>query len=328
MSSYNIHDKVKIRSDIYLPGLELFETNRKLEPDIVITIGNVKKNHDAVRIAENLYLISDGIMVYSPVLKLMLKKADDRFELILNKTNYNKILHRIMRILLALIQLKLTQINSTFLHASGVAIDNTAILFLGPMGSGKTQVLLQLLTKDKNIRALSNDFLIVDQSCYGYYYPSFTPLRSLVMLRKMRGLLKKVRVGLRLLVAKSSRGMLMGYPWISIQEFAETRIADKAKISALILLKRGSNESISKNRLVMCDPCEIIRRLAIQHLIWLNHIVSVWPMPYFYYYLHTQEDIWGLKILESIVNNTKAWILYMDKETYHHKILRKILQCL
>jgi len=68
-------------------------------------------------------------------------------------------------------QIKLMQLNRTFLHA-GIFADsnNNAIAITGTGGSGKTSTLFKIL-EDSNYKYLAEDFAIIDINGYTYYNP-------------------------------------------------------------------------------------------------------------------------------------------------------------
>lgn len=145
----------------------------------------------------------------------------------------------------------LMKFNLTFIHSSGVSINNEAYLFTGWSDIGKTSTAIGLLELKKNILSyISSDIALVSQSGDVYAWPGFTKkviARPFEKIPLLRGFSIKRPLNL----------------WQSI------RIEYKSRISHLFVLERGFQKSDEK-----IDAEEAFRRIVTSTDIAVNFIAD------------------------------------------------------
>jgi len=178
---YNIHNILKIKSDLDL-GYDYFLSEIPLSDiDLVIKIGELKENsHCYQRLSSGIFYSEEKDEIFSDISlfgkriswgikKLMSKET----ELVLSKSyvflsRYFLMVpissvHNIIGLVRILIQIKLLLKKHMFLIGSCASTDNELIVFTGSSGSGKTLSITEYL-KVYSGSFMADDFFIINES--------------------------------------------------------------------------------------------------------------------------------------------------------------------
>ncbi|MCB9790419.1 hypothetical protein H6764_00120 [Candidatus Nomurabacteria bacterium] len=194
-----------------------------------------------------------------------LKKNLNQLEKVYQLAYFNKFLHPtykstdetygadfMYKIFLPLIQLKLVEHGSSFVHSSAISLDDKAILFTSWGGIGKTTTLLKLLLTHKDIKFLSDDMAVLGSDgkvylsakylhIYPYNWMGFSKLKEIAYNK--RGLVDKLNW--KFWGIFRGKAVCRRMP---PSELFPDQIADSSTLDKIFFLRRRNVKSITSRK--------------------------------------------------------------------------------
>lgn len=230
-----------------------------------IKVSNMYVSKDSLYISDFPYNIKIENRSGSWVVWVALKKDLNQLERLYMLAYKNRFLHPtyksteetygadfMYKVFLPLIQIKLSEKGSTFVHSSAVSIKGRSVLFTSWGGIGKTTTLLKLLLTHKDIKFLSDDMAVLGSDgkihlsakylhIYPYNWMGFESLKK---------------------IAYSSRGLIDKFNWkfwsifrgkavcrrMPPSELFPSQLADAAPLDKVFFLRRNNVDSIVSNK--------------------------------------------------------------------------------
>ena len=259
--SYSIHDNLKLKI-ISRDKNALRFLHSKLSfffiphivnnPDIELFIGRFDAPKDIDYLLDNQYHVGKDVIYWRGSRKMaswnvVVRELDSDVTNIRfhgNRFSYN---YLYMHILEAIIHYKLCCKGYAFLHASCVSNGTNAYLFPALHGTGKTSVMLYLLTAGMD-GFLSDEFTIISSEGVAYSYPApallyWYNLEKLPHLKKKLSFKQRLMILTNYIIYKSSLGYSKpGSPIPITDIFHGVTIKDKAPLHSIHILTRTANE--------------------------------------------------------------------------------------
>lgn len=280
-SSYNIHDAIRLRTNIAFTTIPPYFRVDSVEPNFELAFAEQLDAPTADRVNREagytVYEIGNGELVYEtdiPIMYLLGSRARWRFQVsglgeertsIVTSLPYfdfvpvrfkvTELLSRLVHLILAI---KLLRKGLAFCHATTVAKGDDAYLLFGYSGTGKSVLAHEMIRAGHAY--MSEDFTIVDRAGIAYCYPDMPPPRSRA---------SKLPVSRYLRLKPPERKL-------------EGAVRDRARIRSIVILEKG------RERIEDLNPEEAIRRIMLLNLeeiskLW-NSPISVIVNHYSYFY--------------------------------------------
>lgn len=173
MSDYNIHNLIRIHSNVPLHRLKFFETKEKPEqPDLDISIGDFTPNLDSCVKLVKSWVGNDSLYCKDHHKFCFYKVWFQGIDAKTTKINFDgdPIFSNIIFYVLFLepfLTYKMLRKNILFLHSSSISHNGKGVLFSGMTGTGKTTALLRLLKFD-NTYFSDDQSIIFKDTLYSY----------------------------------------------------------------------------------------------------------------------------------------------------------------
>jgi hypothetical protein len=268
-SNYNIHDAIRLRTNIEFTTIPAYfrvgSVNPNFEIEFVPRLDAPPVERVNREAGYTVYEIGNGELVYEtdiPIMYLLGSRerwrfhvtglADEQTKVVTSLPYFDfapvqfKVTELISRLVHLILVIKLLANGYAFCHATTVAKEGNANLLFGYSGTGKS-----LLANDM-VRAgygyMSEDFTIVSGSGTVLCYPDMPPPRSRVSKLPISRYLRGKRLDRKL----------------------EGTIQDRARIQSIVLLEKGPE------RVEELDPEEASRRIM---LLNFEEISKLWNSP-------------------------------------------------
>ncbi len=314
--SYDIHGKLRIKSNVVVVNQYFLSSEAREVPDLVIYVGDF--DHDRIQelFDEKLSVVyRRGGVLRS---KVLLAGLTGRTILLASTPSYRLLRKpgkRLRALIKAVIQIKLIQRGLTYVHSACVCRDSSAAMIVAPPETGKT--LTALMLTRSGYKFLSDDMSLVGLGRVVYSNPS--PLTIHPIHVETCGL----KLGLAKRVEMSLRHKLRSIPYVllTVDEFrmsafevvGERDIAERARVDAIFFLEEG------KEYVGELDPEEALKRLKavgkMHRYLFENEFLQT------YAYYNPALDIDSLaaregKIYEELVEGTRLFVVRSEKRKF------------
>ena len=309
---YNIHNLVKIKSNIDIGLPYIFQVKRCLTPDLIVHIGNFTD------IGEE----EEGDVCYyehklGPLKsKFLLSHLNGKIKLFYKSPRYRiqpGIRQSIISMILAIIDWKLLQKNCALIFGACLEKEGEGILIIAPSRGGKTLTSISLV-KDYGFNYLSDDKTIVSKDGIAYSYPTKMKINPSHIGTHKINLKLKARIEMSI---SSIFRMLSSLSFS--REFAidiykilqNVNIKRKAHIEKIFLLEGG------KERIQEVDSEAVLKK--IYNIIFLvPHLLTGYDRVLRFLHLFRLGEVIAMrdKVIRSVINGSQCFVVGGRCENY------------
>lgn len=228
---YNIHNKLRIKSDIELNLPKRFLNKKMGKPNFIIKNGEIRRKK-MVEVSPP--YISAGkkslLHKYSFIkpCELLLENLEDKTKLTF--TDYYEKLVGTKDLIKCIINIKLLQENIVKIHGSCVELNGKGVIMAGWDQSGKSFTSIRMM-EEEGANFLSDDTTLIDEK-YAYSFP-YNP-------KKFKGEKRSFKIFDRIPYLNRTTGMY--------ETIEPKSVVDRTKIKNLFIIKKGKEKVLKLSK--------------------------------------------------------------------------------
>jgi len=323
MIGYNIHDVMRVQSnvDIHLPNI--FKVCQVINPDLIVHIGDFEL--EVVKKGDNIYYYEHRLGPLKS--KFMISNLFGKAEIYYESPRYRmqpRIKRSIIDLIHTVIAWKLLKAGYAFIYAACLERGGNGILIVAPSGVGKTLTSISLV-KNYGFSYLSDDTVIIGRDGIAYCYP----MAMKIAPRHLETFKIDVKFGEK--VEMSLRRGLRRLPFLDgfISDFhmdiyrvlGDVNVKSKVKIEKIFLLEKGDDE------IREVDGKTILNKILNYNFYSIWSWSNIFPLFLYTYYnpemclgdlLETRDEI-----IKHFVDSSRCFMVKGRNENYDRWIMNE-----